>query len=81
LNISNAGAVSTAGDIVVGERNSTGILSLTSGGKLTTSRDAYIGRLVGSNGTATVDGSGALWTIASRLLIGKSRPATNPQSC
>ncbi|MFC5067999.1 autotransporter outer membrane beta-barrel domain-containing protein [Flaviflagellibacter deserti] len=74
LNISNGGAVQTAGDIVVAETNGTGFLNVTSGGTLTTGRDGYIGRFGGSNGTALISGTGSTWTIASRLLIGNGGP-------
>jgi len=74
LNISDGGAVQTAGDIVVGEMSGSGILSVTSGGRLTTGRDAYIGRLAGSNGTATITGSGSLWSIADELYVGNGGP-------
>jgi len=74
LNISNGGAVNTAGDIVVGETRATGVLSVSSGGTLTTGRDAYIGRFVGSNGTANITGAGSSWEIANRLFIGNGGP-------
>ena len=71
LNVSDGGSVTTAGDMVVGERNSgTGVLSVTSGGTVTTGRDAYIGRLADARGTATVTGAGSHWTINSRLFVG-----------
>ncbi|MGF7056242.1 T5SS/PEP-CTERM-associated repeat protein/autotransporter-associated beta strand protein, partial [Bosea sp. OAE752] len=66
LNITNGGSVSTPGDFAGG--NAT--LNVTSGGTLTTGRDAYIGRLPGSNGTAAISGSGSQWMIARRLVVG-----------
>ena len=56
INLPNAAAVA----VYVGD-TATGMLSITSGGRLT-DEAAYIGRLSGSTGSATVDGAGSKWT-------------------
>lgn len=54
------------GDTVVGDAGA-GTLTVDAGGLAVTAGDAYVGRLPGSNGAATVDGAGSAWSTGGLL--------------
>jgi T5SS/PEP-CTERM-associated repeat protein len=67
VTVSDAGSQLNGG-VTVGF-HSTGVLNVLAGGNVTGSASS-IGFGDGANGTATVGGSGSVWNISSRLLLG-----------
>ena len=68
LSASGAGSLQDEGSVYVG-RSGTGTLSITKGGVISSTR-FIIGENSGSNGTATVSGSGSMWTNLAVCTIG-----------
>src|SRR5262249_38103015 len=74
LSTSGSGNLDDGGALYVG-RSGTGNLNITNGG-VVSSALSTIGENLGSNGTATVSGTGAIWTITAGCFVGLDGNAT-----
>ena len=76
LDIAGPGTLVAGGNIIVAYTGGTATFNITSGGTASNGFDAIIGFAAGTNGTATVDGTGSKWTSATHFYVGYSGTGT-----
>ena len=70
VTVDGAGSSWTSFSSLYVGRNGSGSLTVTAGGHVANSADAYLGLSAGKSGAVTVDGAGSTWTSSSNLYMG-----------